>query len=142
MTKERPEIVIEGSDDGRAWQEYELHWKPGNLSTRPRFCEPHQPRLDWEMWFAAVDPRRHMPTVLRTMSRILEGSPDVLSFFAVNPFPEAPPKYLRAIVYDYHFTDPETRATTGAWWTRENPRPFVRPMMRPTPTDETSRPTG
>jgi hypothetical protein len=54
MTTERPEIILEGSDDGRSWKPYEFRYKPGDPSRRPRFVAPLEPRLDWQMWFAAL----------------------------------------------------------------------------------------
>jgi hypothetical protein len=135
MTKDRPEIIIEGSNDGREWKEYELHWKPGDVMKPPRFCQPHQPRLDWEMWFAALGHRAAGRVVLQTMQRLLEGSPDVLRLFAVNPFPGSPPKFIRALRYEYRFTDPPTHQATGAWWKRENPTPFIRRFSLPEPAE-------
>ncbi|MBI1827757.1 MAG: lipase maturation factor family protein [Planctomycetes bacterium] len=119
MTKERKEIVIEGSDDGWTWKEFEFPWKPGDVVRAPGFCEPHQPRLDWQMWFAALGPKEHSPWFMGLMQRILEGSPEVLALFDKNPFPTAAPRFVRAKLYDYHFTDPPARAATGAWWRRE-----------------------
>ncbi|MCO6437660.1 MAG: lipase maturation factor family protein [Phycisphaerae bacterium] len=118
MTKQRHEIVIQGSDDGREWRPYRLRWKPNDPLVAPCWVQPHQPRVDWQMWFAALSDYRRQPWLTNLMARILEGSPDVLDLFAVNPFSEKPPRYVRAIVYDYHFTTPEEHRETGAWWTR------------------------
>lgn len=117
MTTHRPEIVIEGSDDGTTWHEYELRYKPGDLNRPPRLVAPHQPRLDWQMWFAALGARRGW--FVRLLARLLEGSPEVLGLFATNPFPTHPPTYVRALLYEYRMTDRETRRRTGAWWQRE-----------------------
>ncbi len=119
MTTQRPEIVIEGSRDGQNWQAYEFRWKPGDPRRRPGFVAPHQPRLDWQMWFAALGDYRRNPWVIRLMARLLEGSPDVLRLLASNPFPEEPPEAIRAVVYDYRFTDFRSRRETGNWWRRE-----------------------
>ena len=118
MTTERSEIVIEGSRDGHTWQPYEFTDKPGELRRPPRFVAPHQPRLDWQMWFAALSSYRQSPWFLQYCRRLLEGSPAVLALLSHNPFPESPPRYLRAVVYDYHFTTPAGRRTEGAWWRR------------------------
>jgi len=128
MTKSRPEIVIEGSNDGKAWLEYEFPWKPGDLKRRPGFVEPHQPRLDWQMWFAALGRYEHNPWFGGLMRRLLEGSPPVLALLEENPFPDAPPRFVRAILYDYHFTSSKTRRETGAWWRREKLRMYSAPM--------------
>jgi hypothetical protein len=122
MTTSRPEIIIEGSNDRQTWLAYEFKYKPGDLKRRPRFVAPHQPRLDWQMWFEALrTPGRHPPSdwFLHFCQRLLEGSPEVLSLMERNPFPEGPPKYIRAMVYDYHFTDLGTLRMEGTWWRRE-----------------------
>ena len=119
MTTSRPEIVVEGSEDGRVWQAYEFRWKPGDPSGRPRFVAPHQPRLDWQMWFAALGSYQENPWFISFLARLLQGSPEVLDLLEKNPFPDHPPRFIRAVVYDYHFTDAETRRRTGAWWRRE-----------------------
>ena len=117
MTTTRPEIVIEGSNDGVNWRAYEFRYKPGDVKRRPRFVEPHQPRLDWQMWFTALGDRN--PWFANFCLRLLQGSPDVLALMDHNPFPDAPPRYIRAVLYEYHFTDLETRRKTGDWWRRE-----------------------
>jgi hypothetical protein len=119
MTTSRPEIVIEGSNDGEAWFEYEFKYKPGDVKQRPKFVAPHQPRLDWQMWFAALSDYRHNPWLINFCVHLLRGTPQVLALLGHNPFPSAPPHYIRAVVYDYHFTDTATRRATGAWWRRE-----------------------
>jgi predicted DCC family thiol-disulfide oxidoreductase YuxK len=119
MTTSRPEILIEGSDDAVRWRPYEFRWKPGDPIRRPAFVAPHQPRLDWQMWFAALGSYRENPWLIRFLQRLLEGSPDVRRLLREDPFPAAPPRYIRATVYDYHFTTPAERASTGAWWKRE-----------------------
>jgi lipase maturation factor 1 len=118
MTKTRPEIVIEGSSDGQIWLAYEFKYKPGALTRRPKFVAPHQPRLDWQMWFAALGNYRQNPWFASFCTRLLQGSPDVLSLLDVNPFPEKPPKYLRAVTYEYKFTDWTTLRAKGEWWRR------------------------
>ncbi len=119
MTTSRPEIIIQGSDDGVIWCDYEFKHKPGDLKRAPRWVEPFQPRLDWQMWFAALGSYRGAPWFSSLMFRLLQGSPEVLALFASNPFPDAPPRYVRALVYDYHFTDWTERRAKGTWWRRE-----------------------
>ncbi len=119
MTTSRPEIIIEGSDDGRDWRPYAFKWKPGDLNRPPGFVAPHQPRLDWQMWFAALGDVRRDPWFIQLLVRLLEGEPTVLALIETNPFPDRPPRFIRAQLYDYRFTDPEARRETGAWWTRE-----------------------
>ena len=118
MTTTRPEIVIEVSEDGRAWQEYEFRWKAGNVMRRPRFVEPHMPRLDWQMWFAALDPRAAQSWLGRLLARLLDGDVAVMNLLGPNPL-AGRPRYARLAYYQYHFTSGAERATTGAWWKRE-----------------------
>jgi predicted DCC family thiol-disulfide oxidoreductase YuxK len=132
MTVARPEIIIEGSRDGREWAAYEFKYKPGDPSRRPRFVAPHQPRLDWQMWFEALRAAEGLPPsgwFRNFCARLLEGSPDVLALMADNPFGEAPPRYLRAVLYDYRFTDFSARRSDGAWWRRERTVEYV-PTVR------------
>ena len=119
MTTSRPEIIVQGSNDGAAWMDYEFKYKPGDLKRPPRWVQPHQPRLDWQMWFAALSNFRSPPWFANFMVRLLQGSPEVLALLAKNPFPDAPPKFVRALVYDYSFTDFATRRATGKWWQRK-----------------------
>jgi len=128
MTTSRPEILLEGSSDGENWRAYRFRFKPDDPQKRPRFVAPHQPRLDWQLWFAALGSYHENPWLLELMRRVLEGSPPVLELMAENPFPDEPPRYLRAVLYDYRFTDRQTRARTGAWWRRE-PRGLYCPVM-------------
>ena len=118
MTTERVEIVIEGSDDGVTWRPYEFRYKPGDPARRPGFVEPHQPRLDWQMWFAALSSYDQTPWLQPFLIRLLQGAPDVVALLGRNPFPDHPPAYVRAQAYDYHFTTAAERRATGAWWTR------------------------
>jgi hypothetical protein len=119
MTTSRPEIIIEGSNDGEEWKGYEFKFKPGDVNRAPRWVAPYQPRLDWQMWFAALGPYQTTPWFEGLILRLLEGSPDVLRLFESNPFPDQPPRFVRASVYDYHFSDRVTRRATAAWWERE-----------------------
>ena len=128
MTTTRPEIIVEGSRDGKEWIPYEFKWKPGDLTRRPGFVAPHQPRLDWQMWFAALGNFRQNPWFMNFMSRLLVGSPSVLALLEHNPFPSGPPKYIRAVVYYYRFTDFESRRTDGSWWRRE-PKGLYCPVL-------------
>jgi predicted DCC family thiol-disulfide oxidoreductase YuxK len=119
MTTTRPEIVSEGSNDVVNWLPYEFKYKPGNLSRRPTWVAPHQPRLDWQMWFAALGSYQSDPWIIRFMARLLEGSPEVLELLRGNPFPERPPRYVRAMLYEYHFASAAERKGSGAWWRSE-----------------------
>jgi hypothetical protein len=119
MTTTRPEIVVEGSQDGSTWKAYEFFDKPGDLSRRPPWVAPFQPRLDWQMWFAALGRFDNEVWFQRFCARLLEGSPPVTKLLAVNPFPDTPPRFVRATLYRYRFTDWSTGRSTGMWWMRE-----------------------
>jgi predicted DCC family thiol-disulfide oxidoreductase YuxK len=127
MTTTRPEVIIEGSNDGTNWLAYEFKYKPGALDRRPGFVEPHQPRLDWQMWTPFLGNLRQNEWLPNFCFRLLQGSPDVLQLLGHNPFPKAPPRYIRAMVYDYHFTDLATRRKTGRWWRREQKGLYLPP---------------
>ncbi|HZR78280.1 MAG TPA: lipase maturation factor family protein [Chthoniobacterales bacterium] len=118
MTKDRKEIVIEGSSDGLDWKPYEFKWKPGDVMRAPGWCQPHQPRLDWQMWFAALSSYRQNPWFLQTVVSLLHGKKEVTALFENNPFPNAPPRFVRASLYRYRFTNAEEHRQTGAWWKR------------------------
>ncbi len=119
MTQTRPEIIVQGSNDGQTWEDYEFKYKPGDLKRRPAFVAPYQPRLDWQMWFAALGPVEQNYWFLSLEKQLLTNSPPVVALLARNPFPQAPPKYIRALLYQYHFTDPAARRATGQWWRRD-----------------------
>jgi hypothetical protein len=124
MTTRRPEIVIEGSADGVSWHAYELPYKPGALSRAPPIVVGHMPRLDWQLWFAALA-GRPAPWFMRLLERVKAGDRAVLQLFSHNPFSDTPPRHLRAWLYDYRFSSPEERARGGRWWRRGSPRPFA-----------------
>jgi hypothetical protein len=128
MTTERPELVFEGSDDGNDWREYGLPFKPGDLSRRPRWVAPYQPRLDWQLWFAALDNPDDNPWVGSVCARILENDHDVLGLFSVDPFPGHAPRLIRVVRYQYEFTSSAERASTGNWW-RRTPIDFYIPAV-------------
>jgi hypothetical protein len=119
MTTTRPEIIVEGSDDGEQWQAYEFPYKPGDLHRRPPVVAPHQPRLDWQMWFAALGRYEENPWFQNFCVRLLQGSPEVQHLLARDPFNGRAPRYIRAELYQYHFAPISRRRAEGVWWTRE-----------------------
>jgi predicted DCC family thiol-disulfide oxidoreductase YuxK len=119
MTTTLPEIIVEGSDDGVQWREYGFKYKPGDVMRRPRWNAPHQPRLDWQMWFAALGTASENPWFSRFLQRLLENSPEVTALLGSNPFPRKPPRSVRALLYDYRYSTPEEKKATGAWWVRQ-----------------------
>jgi hypothetical protein len=121
MTTVRLEIIVEGSDDGVHWSEYAFKYKPGDVMRPPRWNIPYQPRLDWQMWFAALGTPAQNPWFERFLQRLLENSPEVTALLASNPFafPHKPPIYVRALLYDYRFSSREEKDKTGAWWVRQ-----------------------
>ena len=141
----RPEVILEGADTITGpWTEYDFLYKPGNTSAAPKFVLPHQPRLDWQMWFAALGSYNHNPWLLSLVYRLLEGRREVLDLLHPDtPFANRkPPRYnraqlytyhvlyyprfIRAQLYTYHFTDPDT--ATGAWWSRERQRTYLQEL--------------
>jgi len=128
MTIERPEIVVEGSRDGNTWTEYAFKWKPGDPARPPRFVAPHMPRLDWQMWFAALNPNRAQHWLTGLMRGILRGSPDVLALLDDDPFADDPPRYVRLLYYKYRFATPAERREQNVWWTRELSSHLTQPI--------------
>lgn len=116
MTTVRNEIIVEGSNDGETWLAYEFPYKPGDVMRAPPIVAPHQPRLDWQMWFAALGTYEDNRWFVNFMVRLLQGERAVLRLLRYNPFPDGPPKYVRASLYQYHFT----RFGDRAWWSRED----------------------
>jgi hypothetical protein len=132
MTLSRPEIILEGSDDGANWHEYEFPYKAGDIYRRPALVAPHQPRLDWQMWFAALSPQHYSHLLERLIRRVVEGEPSVLALLEKNPFPSQPPRFVRLSFYDYRFTRFEDHG--AAWWKRElrgTTQPFSLENFRP-----------
>ena len=126
MTRTRPEIIIEGSYDGKHWHDYKFRYKPDErLDKKLPIAIPHQPRLDWQLWFAAL---RNEPPYwfIRLIEQLLIGSPTVLALFDHNPFEKLPPKYIRAHLYDYRFTTLDERANSNEIWKRTNLRHILK----------------
>lgn len=120
MTRGRYEIEFQGSNDnGQTWTPYPFRNKPQSLNEAPRIYSPYQPRFDWNLWFASLGNWRQYPFTVKTEEALLEGSPEVLHLFAGNPFPNSPPKKIRAVIWQYWFTDMATKRATGNWWRRE-----------------------
>jgi hypothetical protein len=119
MTTKRPEVEIEGSNDGQQWLPYIFRYKAGPMNRAPGWVAPFQPRLDWQMWFAALGTFRDNPWFVRFAISLLEGSKPVLALLERDPFAGKPPQQIRAMLYQYHFTSFEERRRTGNWWKRE-----------------------
>jgi hypothetical protein len=118
--RERDEIIFEGTSDAlitseTKWKEYEFKAKPGDLNRRPSFVAPYQPRIDWQIWFAAMTSPAEYPWTLHFVWKLLHNDPGTLSLLANNPFPDAPPRYIRARLYRYRFAPLGDKA----WWKRE-----------------------
>lgn len=124
----RPEVILEGTNNLHgAWQEYQFKYKPGNISVAPEFLLPHQPRLDWQMWFAALGSYNNNPWLLSLVYRLLEGRQEVLDLLnPASPFTTSPPKYLRAKLYKYHYTPKNSQA----WWWREEQGEYLPILTR------------
>ena len=120
MTEARYEIEFQGSKDGGAtWVPYPFRYKPQALNEPPRVYAPYQPRFDWNLWFASLGDWRQNNIVPLTEERLLSNEPDVLALFKSNPFPKAPPRYVRAVLWQYWFTSIDEKRRTGNWWRRQ-----------------------
>ncbi len=132
--KERYEIVFEGTDaaevgDETTWREYEFPFKPGGVRRRPPIVAPYQPRLDWAIWFAAMSSPERYPWTLHLAWKLLHGDRGTLSLLANDPFPDAPPRFVRARLYRYAFAEPGS----GVWWKRELLGDWLPPLSRDDP---------
>lgn len=130
MQTERQELVIQGSQDGIEWKDYRFRYKPGDTASAPAFVMPHQPRLDWMIWFVPTQQPLQMQWFGHFMQRLHQGSEAVTELLAVNPFDRQPPRYLRVSVYRYRFSSQEDRHQTGDWWQREYLGEFPRVAPR------------
>ncbi|XP_063400829.1 lipase maturation factor 2-like isoform X1 [Mytilus trossulus] len=129
----RPEVIVEGSNSMQTgWKEYEFLYKPGNLSKKLPIVAPHQPRLDWQMWFAALGNYQHNPWFVTMVYRLLTGQEEVLELIANNPFPDAPPKYIRAKLYHYHYTSSSQTRSPKNWWTRKEKSEYLPTLSKDT----------
>jgi hypothetical protein len=119
MTRGRYEIEFQGSEDGQTWAVYPFRFKPQDPSKAPGIYAPYQPRFDWNLWFASLSSWRREPIVVRTEQGLLRGDADVQLLFAGNPFPHAPPRQVRAVIWQYWFTTPAEKHSQGLWWRRQ-----------------------
>jgi len=123
ITRTRYEVVVEGTQDPNpstaSWHEYEFKGKPNDPKRMPPQIAPYHLRLDWLMWFAAMGNYYQSPWFLHLAERLLQGDTATLSLLRDNPFPNAPPKYVRALLYKYEFTTPAQHRENGGWWNRQ-----------------------
>ena len=129
ITRTRYEVIVEGTQDAvitsaTQWREYEFKGKPGDVNYLPPQIAPYHLRLDWLMWFAAMSGYQDYPWFVNFVAKLLQGDPAVLSLVRKNPFPGKPPHYVRALLYEYHFTTAQERKQTGAWWKRTLTGPY------------------
>ncbi|MEW6035866.1 MAG: lipase maturation factor family protein [Candidatus Micrarchaeota archaeon] len=126
MTTKRYEVIPEWSNDGKKWHEYVFLWKPQEIKARPKLAPLHMPRLDWLMWFLPFGSYERNPWFLRFLEKLLLNSPDATAL--LRSAPRDPPRFVRAVVYDYTFTDAKTRKSTGRFWSRKFAGEYVPPM--------------
>jgi len=138
ITRERFEIVLEGTDEAvvgpaTQWRAYEFKGKPGDPGRLPSQFAPYHLRLDWLMWFAAMPSPYYDPWFLHLIARLLDSDAPTIALLQYNPFPGAPPRYVRALHYRYRFTTPEERRRTGCWWQRELEGTYFPPVSQDDP---------
>ena len=130
MTPHRYEIEFQGSNDGKTWTPYLFRFKPQDVTERPGIYAPYQPRFDWNLWFASLTTWQSATIVPLTEERLLEGDQDVLGLFRGDPFASAPPKFVRAVLWQYWFSTAEEKRTQGVWWTRKLLGTYAPTIMR------------
>jgi lipase maturation factor 1 len=118
MTTNRYEIIVEGSYDGETWLEYCFWYKPSEVTRRPRRISPYHPRIDWQAWFLPFSDYASERWFQNFLMHLLKGSPEVLKLIRINPFPDRPPKYIKAAIFDYEWSSLKEKQQTGAWWRR------------------------
>ena len=133
ITRERYEIVLQGTgdaivSDATQWRDYELTGKPGDPARRPPQIAPYHLRLGWLMWFEAMSPSPHSDWFFNLLASLLKGDAGTLSLFRTNPFPDAPPRLVRAQYYRYAFATPDEHQASGLWWTRQLVGTFYGPV--------------
>jgi hypothetical protein len=119
MTRGRYEIEFQGSNDGETWVPYPFRYKPQDVNAAPGIYAPYQPRFDWNLWFASLGSWQDYPIVPNTEVRLLSNDKDVLALFKQNPFPQAPPRQVRAVIWQYWFTTMSEKRSSGLWWRRQ-----------------------
>jgi hypothetical protein len=124
ITRERYEIAIEGTSDetispATVWREYQFKGKPGDPSRRPAQIAPYHLRLDWLMWFAAMGSAQDQEWFSPLIVKLLQGDRGTIGLLAGNPFPDRPPRWVRARVYRYTFATPAEHSATGRWYNRQ-----------------------
>ena len=128
ITRTRYEVIIEGSnDDGPSavWLEYQFKGKPGDVLRRPPVVSPYHYKLDWQMWFAAMSSYQDHPWIINLMAKLLQNDEAILALMGANPFPDKPPRYIRAELYEYHYSD---NLADKAWWKRERVDTYLPPL--------------
>lgn len=138
ISRARYEVVVEGTADwspgpSAQWREYEFQGKPGDIRRRPPQIAPYHLRLDWLMWFAAMSRYSEEPWFVNFMAKLLQGDRSTLGLLQTNPFPDRPPRYVRAQLYVYRFTTPQARKEGGGWWQRELVGPWFPVVSLDTP---------
>jgi hypothetical protein len=138
ITRPRYEVIVEGTDEAAIssstkWREYEFKGKPGDPGRIPPQIAPYHLRLDWLMWFAAFSDYRQHPWFMHFLAKLLQGDPQTLGLLRANPFPNGAPRYIRAELYEYHFTTPAERKRTGLWWNRRRVDRYFPPVSLQTP---------
>jgi hypothetical protein len=133
ITRPRYEVIVQGTDEAALtsstkWRDYEFRGKPGEPERMPAQIAPYHLRLDWLMWFAAMSSYERHPWFVHFLGKLLEGDRATLGLLRANPFPDRPPRYVRALLYEYHFTNPVERRKTGMWWKREFVRNYLPPV--------------
>jgi hypothetical protein len=134
--RERNEVILSGTSDAQLgpdtqWREYEFPCKPGDVARRPCVISPYHYRLDWQLWFAAMSSIRHEPWLLHFIDELLAGDAGAKRLLAVDPFPEQPPRYVKADLYRYEFTRPGDASRD--WWRRTYVGTYVHPLSRDDP---------
>jgi len=132
--KIRNELILQGTDDlvinsDTVWKEYEFKAKPGDINRNPPIIAPYQPRVDWQIWFAAFQSPQQNPWLIHMIWKLLHNDPGTISLISENPFPDKPPNYIRIEFYRYEFVEPGSDAV----WKRTYIGNWLPPLSKNTP---------
>jgi hypothetical protein len=133
VTKSRQELVFEGTSDAAVdehteWREYGFRGKPGDVTRIPRQWSPYHLRLDWLMWFAALSPSYAQPWIGQFCRGLLTNDRNIVNLLRDNPFPDEPPKSVRALLYSYRFSTAHELVHDRVWWRREPIGEYLAPV--------------
>ena len=133
VSRTREEVILEGTSQpdlssDTVWLEYQFRGKPGDVRRMPRQYSPYHLRLDWLMWFLPISPAHAQTWLLPLCRGLLTNEPSIIRLLRINPFPDAPPAHVRAVLYRYRFSTARELRSEHVWWHRECLGEYLAPL--------------